>query len=86
VNQTALSRIDNLRVPMVKLGRGYDAREVDDFLQRLASELRAGRPVAKTVEDARFTPTKFRAGYEQAAIDDFLDQVVADSEHPDDRG
>lgn len=58
--------------------RGYDCREVDEFLDSLVAHLRLGATadvVERLVGEAVFTES--RGGYGVAEVDDFLDQVVA---------
>jgi DivIVA domain-containing protein len=66
-----------------KFTEGYDQDEVDDFLDRVVTTLRAretGVQEAGVVTvadlDARsFTTTKFREGYSQGEVDALLDRV-----------
>ena len=66
-----------------KFTEGYDQDEVDDFLDRVVTTLRAretGVPAADALTiadlDARaFTTTKFREGYAQGDVDALLDRV-----------
>lgn len=64
--------------PLTKFREGYDAGEVDEFLERVAAALDGtGAPLDPTaVLNQRFQATKFREGYDQDAVDDLLDQVV----------
>lgn len=65
---------------------GYDQREVDTFLERVESALRAheGGLAASTapidadeIVRVRFTPTRFREGYHPEDVDDILDRAIA---------
>jgi DivIVA domain-containing protein len=56
---------------------GYDAPEVDDLLDRVATELDAGRPARPLIENATF-PRK-KKGYDVDAVDWFLDQLILQS-------
>lgn len=63
---------------MSMFARGYDCREVDEFLDSLVAHLRLGAAadvVDELIRDAAFTES--RGGYRVAEVDDFLDQVVA---------
>jgi DivIVA domain-containing protein len=56
--------------------RGYDADDVDDFIDRVVAELGAG-PGALTVDEVRAAPFRpRRGGYREDAVDDMLDRVV----------
>jgi DivIVA domain-containing protein len=62
---------------------GYDMDEVDDFLDRVASTLRAhaegdGDSIEMLSDDIparRFATTTFREGYAQLEVDEFLDRA-----------
>lgn len=69
------------RFSQTKWREGYDQRDVDAFLDRVAATLErpgaAGALTADDVVQVRFRPTKLSAGYDQDEVDDFLDRVVA---------
>lgn len=59
-------------------GRGYDCREVDEFLDRLVAHLRVGAAadvVERLISQAAFGES--RGGYRVTDVDDLLDQVIA---------
>jgi len=71
----------NTTFTQTQFRRGYDEREVDDFLDRAVVALRhheSGRPVAEApmssrdVEGGRFTQTQFRRGYDEEEVDTLL--------------
>jgi hypothetical protein len=55
---------------------GYDARQVDDLLRRVAAEIDAGRPAAPLIENATFSRRKYRSRYDIEAVDWFLGQIL----------
>jgi hypothetical protein len=55
---------------------GYDARQVDDLLRRVAAEIDAGRSAAPLIENATFNRRKYRSRYDIEAVDWFLGQVL----------
>jgi DivIVA domain-containing protein len=71
------------RFATTRFGPGYDMDAVDDFLDRVASTLRAyaegdgdGIEVLATdVSAQRFSTTTLREGYAQLEVDDFLDRA-----------
>jgi len=87
---TSLARLHaddvrNVRFSNTKFRAGYDQGEVDDFLDRVESHLRAdgadrsARAITdEAVVNQRFRGTKFRAGYDQDEVDDFLDRIVTE--------
>ena len=71
----------NTTFTQTQFRRGYDEREVDDFLDRAVVALRhheSGRPVAEApmssrdVEGVRFTQTQLRRGYDEEEVDTLL--------------
>lgn len=77
-----------------RLRRGYDEREVDEFLRRVASTLhqlenlgsRGSAPEVRAVTPeevsrVRFTQTQARNGYDEGEVDAFLDKVVETLRH-----
>jgi DivIVA domain-containing protein len=77
--------VRNVRFSGTTLRQGYDQDEVDSFLGRVESQLRADRSdrsaeslSAEDVVNQRFRATKFRAGYDQDEVDDFLDRIVTE--------
>jgi len=63
--------------PVRRFGAGYDAAEVDAFLQRAAQTLE-GTGAELTSDDVHavlFTPV-WRRGYDVAAVDDLLDRLA----------
>jgi len=75
------------------LRRGYDQREVDEFLARVSATLRRLEDVggqappdpgdvrAADVEAVTFTQTQVRGGYDEREVDQFLDRVLATVRH-----
>ena len=61
-----------------RFGPGYDAQEVDDFIDRCERAVRSGDGsiTAQEVTETRFTPTRFREGYEMDDVDRFSDGVL----------
>ena len=70
------SRIQNIRFTTVNLREGYDIGEVDEFLDRIVVEDRAGRPIGSLVQDARFAKVRFRSAYDIDEVDRFLAGLV----------
>jgi DivIVA domain-containing protein len=71
---------DEVRRLIFPRGGGYDTNAVDELLDRVATELDAGRPVAPLIEWATFPEEKprgrhNRGGYEFAAVDGALSQL-----------
>ncbi len=75
----------NTTFTQTQFRRGYDEREVDDFLDRAVVALRhheSGRPVADAplasseVAAGRFSQTKWRRGYDQTEVDAFLENLM----------
>ena len=71
----------NTTFTQTQFRRGYDEREVDDFLDRAVVALRhheSGLPVAEApmssrdVEGVRFTQTQLRRGYDEEEVDTLL--------------
>ncbi|MEU5851887.1 DivIVA domain-containing protein [Saccharopolyspora shandongensis] len=57
--------------------RGYDEREVDEFLERVEATLRGKRLItARDVLTARFSPGKPGRSYKKSQVAEFLDQVA----------
>ena len=71
------------RFATTRFGPGYDMDDVDDFLDRVATTLRAYADgdgdgidvLAEDVADHRFSTTTLREGYAQLEVDDFLDRA-----------
>jgi DivIVA domain-containing protein len=78
-NDALVDQVSGSRFRTTKLRQGYDMAQVDDFLDRLVTALRAGQPVRPLVDGARFTPTRLRAGYDMGDVDDLLAAVARDS-------
>ena len=56
---------------------GYDARQVDALLDRLAAYFNDGAPLKSAeVRYAVFTPVKSRRGYGQGPVDAYLDRAL----------
>src|SRR5215472_13871842 len=72
---------DEVRRLIFRRISGYETAAVDDLLDRVATELDAGRPVAYLIEDARFPWQQLqlrgglRGGYDPAAVDGVLSQL-----------
>src|SRR5699024_381269 len=66
------------RFRLVRFGEGYDAQEVDDWIDRIQSALRTGDGsiTAEQVLQKRFTRTRFAEGYAMDDVDDYLDTVA----------
>jgi hypothetical protein len=60
---------------------GYDARQVDDLLLRVAAELDAGRPAGPLIENATFRKRTYRRRYDIDAVDWFLGQLLLPPGH-----
>ena len=67
-----------IRFTSARFGPGYDAQEVDDFIDRCERAVRSGDGsiTAQEVTEKRFTPTRFREGYDMDEVDRFLDDVL----------
>lgn len=65
-------RIAQARFTPVRLSPGYDQRQVDDLLDRLAAAASEGRGLRSLVDSARFDQTRWREGYKVDEVDDFL--------------
>ncbi len=84
--------VERVRFGAATLRRGYDQREVDDLLERVAATLRAveegrspdavpgGALSGDDLDHAVFTST-FRGGYDEREVDTFLDRVSATLRH-----
>jgi hypothetical protein len=57
-------------------GAGYDAREVDDLVRRVAAELDAGRPAGPVIENAVLRRRIWGERYDIDAVDWFLGQLL----------
>jgi DivIVA domain-containing protein len=68
-----IDRITNAKFSTTRLKPGYDEKEVDDFLDQVVAQLRAG--ALPEVPGARFSPTRMRPGYAQQAVDDLLREI-----------
>ena len=55
---------------------GYDARQVDDLLRRVAAELDAGGSARQMIQNATFQKRKFGQRYDIDAVDRFLDRLL----------
>jgi hypothetical protein len=56
--------------------QGYDARQVQELLRRVAAELDAGRPVGPLIENASLRMRTSRGRYDMDAVDWFLGQFL----------
>jgi DivIVA domain-containing protein len=73
-----IDRIRTVRFSTTILQPGYDEREVDKFLDKLAADLgEFGRLDPAEVRDVTFSTTRLRPGYCEQEVDDFLDEVTA---------
>lgn len=77
--------VQNATFTQTQFRRGYDEREVDDFLDRATAALRhheqgltaAAAPLSsQDVSGVRFTQTQLRRGYDEQEVDTFLDDLV----------
>jgi DivIVA domain-containing protein len=69
----------NSKFQATKFREGYDADEVDDYLDRVVATLRGNAAQPLTAEDVRnvqFARTKYREGYDIDEVDDLLDRVI----------
>ena len=55
---------------------GYDAREVDDLVRRVAAELDAGHPAGPVIKDAMLRRRIWGRRYDIDAVDWFLGQLL----------
>ncbi|MEI2712941.1 MAG: DivIVA domain-containing protein [Nocardioides sp.] len=69
--QALIAEIESSRFASVRMRQGYDMLAVDEFLDRLIADLKAGRDVAKPLSEARFPLTRGES-YDVAAVDEFL--------------
>ncbi|HST81623.1 MAG TPA: DivIVA domain-containing protein [Kineosporiaceae bacterium] len=80
--------VRNARFTITKWREGYNQDDVDDFLDRVESQLRTGTQgsveplTAEAVIAQRFGAAKFRPGYDQDEVDDFLDRIVTELRRP----
>jgi hypothetical protein len=58
---------------------GYDARQVDDLLRRVAAELDVGRPAGPLIENATLQERRWGRRYDIDAVDWFLGQFLLPS-------
>ena len=76
-HQAMIERIQNAAFHTAWWGKGYDEKEVDDFLDGLTKALRQGRRLGPAeLRDAGFTVTWLRPGYVMTEVDDLLDDVA----------
>jgi DivIVA domain-containing protein len=68
-----IDRITNAKFNTTRLKPGYDEKEVDNFLDQVIAQLRAGG--VPEVREARFSLTRMRPGYVQQDVDDLLDEI-----------
>ncbi|MGI8881031.1 MAG: hypothetical protein ACR2KJ_11110 [Jatrophihabitans sp.] len=64
------------------LQAGYDAQEVDRFVDMLKDEFGAPRPntgLAELISDRRFSNRRGRAAYEMQQVDEFLDEAAEEA-------
>jgi DivIVA domain-containing protein len=74
---------DEVRNVKFSSGGMYDARQVNDLLERIAAELDAGRPARPLVENAAFRKRIFGRGYDTGAVDWFLEQLRRQEDPPE---
>ncbi|WP_147425406.1 DivIVA domain-containing protein [Bailinhaonella thermotolerans] len=84
-----VARVEGVKFSLRRLGMGYDEREVDEFLDRVADTLRgtAERPLtAEDVRGVKFSTTVIRVGYAVPDVDAFMTEVAEMLEdHPEPR-
>jgi DivIVA domain-containing protein len=68
-----IDRITNSKFNTTRLKPGYDEEEVDNFLDQVVAQLRAGG--LPEVRGARFSATLMRPGYVQQDVDDLLREI-----------
>jgi DivIVA domain-containing protein len=68
-----IARIKNVQFRPTRFHRGYDEREVDDFLDAVIASLGASAvPFTPTqIRDREFRQVSFKGGYEIEQVDDF---------------
>jgi DivIVA domain-containing protein len=72
-----ISRINGIKFHRAWWGKGYDQREVDDFLDRTVTQLREGKhPNPSTLRNAAFTVTWLSPGYSASEVSDLLDELA----------
>ena len=78
-----ISRIKNVQFRPTRFRRGYDEREVDDFLDAVVASLAASavpfRPAQ--IRDREFRQVSFKGGYEIAQVDDFRALIAEAVQH-----
>lgn len=68
--------ISEVLFPPVRLRRGYDMLEVDQFLDRVSRSHKEEWP--RLVKEARFSTVFMREGYEMKSVDDYLAELAAE--------
>ena len=68
-----ISRIKNVQFRPTRFRRGYDEREVDDFLDAVVASLAASAVpfTPAQIRDREFRQVSFKGGYEIEQVDDF---------------
>src|SRR5271154_1935984 len=67
--EAMISRIKHARFGISRLGKGYDEKEVDDFLDDIVGTLGDGRfPDPATLRNATFTVAWLRPGYRMGDV------------------
>jgi DivIVA domain-containing protein len=70
-------RIKDVKFSTVRLARGYDEKEVDDFLDKLVAILSEGGQLERSeLRNARFSTTLIRPGYDMRDVDTFLEEIA----------
>jgi DivIVA domain-containing protein len=72
-----ISRIPGVKFRRAWWGKGYDEKEVDDFLDRTMAQLREGKHLnPAALRNAAFTVTWLRPGYRASEVDDLLAELA----------
>ena len=72
--------VETAHFATTRVAAGYEARDVDDFLDRLASDLHGETPdaaILASVDAAHFRPARLRAGYAVRPVDALLERVTS---------
>jgi DivIVA domain-containing protein len=72
-----ISRIAGIKFHRAWWGKGYDEKEVDDFLDRAMAQLREDKRLnPSALRNAAFTVTWLRPGYRTSEVNDLLEELA----------